>query len=145
MKFLFQDYRFQKFQKQRKKRKSETRAFSLSHGAVVNPMREVHRRLGGENHGDIKNQKISVKSVLSVWNNHVCAPSFVWFVRFVFEKISVKSVLSVWNKNMPYPCDEVREFSIEMRVFFIEMRVFFIEVRVFSVEMREICFFKPSA
>ena len=66
MKFLFQDYRFQKFQKQRKKRKSETRAFLLSHGAVVNPMREVHRRLGGENHGDIKNQKISVKSVLSV-------------------------------------------------------------------------------
>ena len=39
---------------------------------------------------------------------------------------------------MPYPCDEVREFSIKMRVFFIE-------VRVFSVKMRKRCFFKPSA
>ena len=53
---------------------------------------------------------------------------------------------------MPYPCDEVREFSIkmresfiEMRESFIEMRESFIEMRVFSVKMRKICFFKPSA
>ncbi len=93
---------FSKISKNRKRRKSETRAFSLSHGAVVSPMREVHRRLGGETHGDIKSQKISVKSVLSVW-----------------------------HKNMPYPCDEVREFFKKMRESFIEMR--------------KRCFFKPSA
>ena len=46
---------------------------------------------------------------------------------------------------MPYPCDEVRESSIEMREFSIEMRESFIKMRVFFIEMREICFFKPSA
>ena len=61
---------------------------------------------------------------------------------------------------MPYPCDEVREFSIKMREFsikmrefsikiresFIEMRESFIEMRVFSVEMREgkFCSVSPS-
>ena len=65
------------------------------------PQGEGRRWLGHDKHGEIESQKIekdenfnlfvsfvrfvfkkiSVKSVLSVWHNHVCAPSFVWLSR----------------------------------------------------------------